>query len=169
MAAPAHTGFRILAMLLAVAALCFATPLTATAFDLVPAMTDPEGEEPEPPEDPEDWCVGDPVSPYSGKLTLRHTDLVVPGVFPIRMVRRYDSQARYDPPLGYGWAFTYDTRLYEYPDGSVVMGVPGKIRRQVTEEEMQAMRWRAGHYVDRARSYLDPNPPDPNSSETSSQ
>ena len=42
------------------------------------------------------------------------------------------------------------------PDGSVVMGVPGKIRRQVTEEEKEAMRWRAGHYVARARSYLDP-------------
>ncbi len=42
------------------------------------------------------------------------------------------------------------------PDGSVVMGLPGKIRRQVTEAERQAMRWRAGHYVERARSYLDP-------------
>lgn len=41
------------------------------------------------------------------------------------------------------------------PDGSVVMGVPGKIQRQVTEEEKAAMRWRASHYVDRARSYLD--------------
>ena len=41
------------------------------------------------------------------------------------------------------------------PDGSVVMGVPGKILREVTEEEKTAMRWRASHYVDRARSYLD--------------
>jgi len=43
------------------------------------------------------------------------------------------------------------------PDGSVVMGVPGKIRRPVTEEEKEAMRWRADHYVQRARSYLDPD------------
>lgn len=40
------------------------------------------------------------------------------------------------------------------PDGSVVMGIPGEIRRQVTEDEKAAMRWRANHYVDRARSYL---------------
>ena len=41
------------------------------------------------------------------------------------------------------------------PDGSVVMGVPGRIRRQVTEAEKESMRWRAGHYVQRARTYLD--------------
>lgn len=40
------------------------------------------------------------------------------------------------------------------PDGSVVMGLPGKVRRTVTEAEKAAMRWRAGHYVERARSYL---------------
>jgi carbonic anhydrase/acetyltransferase-like protein (isoleucine patch superfamily) len=42
------------------------------------------------------------------------------------------------------------------PDGSVVMGLPGKVRRQVTEVEREAARWRAEHYVERARSYLDP-------------
>jgi carbonic anhydrase/acetyltransferase-like protein (isoleucine patch superfamily) len=40
------------------------------------------------------------------------------------------------------------------PDGSVVMGLPGKVRRAVTDEEKAAMRWRANHYVARARSYL---------------
>ncbi len=45
----------------------------------------------------------------------------------------------------------------EIPDGSVVMGVPGKIRREVTEPEKAAMRWRANHYVERARSYLAPD------------
>ena len=54
------------------------------------------------------------------------------------------------------------------PDGSVVMGVPGKIRRQVTEEEKEAMRWRAGHYVERARSYLDPAVSETHTDETSS-
>ena len=44
------------------------------------------------------------------------------------------------------------------PEGSVVLGVPGRIRRQVTEEERAAMRWRAGHYVQRALSYLDRGP-----------
>jgi carbonic anhydrase/acetyltransferase-like protein (isoleucine patch superfamily) len=43
------------------------------------------------------------------------------------------------------------------PDRSVVLGVPGKVRRQVTEEEMEAARWRATHYIERARSYLAPD------------
>ena len=42
------------------------------------------------------------------------------------------------------------------PPRSVVLGMPGKVRREVTDEEMAAMRWRAAHYVQRARSYLDP-------------
>lgn len=40
------------------------------------------------------------------------------------------------------------------PPRSVVLGMPGRIVRQVTGEEMEAMRWRARHYVQRARSYL---------------
>ena len=42
----------------------------------------------------------------------------------------------------------------EIPEGSVVLGVPGKVRREVTADERRAMEWRASHYVDRARSYL---------------
>jgi RHS repeat-associated protein len=64
---------------------------------------------------------GDPISLYNGKLFLRETDLEIDGVYPIRMVRRYDNHARYDSPLGYGWAFTYDKRLYKYPDNSVIV------------------------------------------------
>ena len=40
------------------------------------------------------------------------------------------------------------------PPRSVVLGMPGKIVRRVTDEEMVGMRWRAEHYVERARSYL---------------
>lgn len=43
------------------------------------------------------------------------------------------------------------------PPGSVVFGTPGKIVRQVTEAEREAMQWRARHYVERARSYLLPS------------
>ena len=42
------------------------------------------------------------------------------------------------------------------PPRSVVLGMPGKIVRQVTDEEMEGMRWRARHYVQRARTYLLP-------------
>jgi carbonic anhydrase/acetyltransferase-like protein (isoleucine patch superfamily) len=40
------------------------------------------------------------------------------------------------------------------PPRSVVLGVPGRIVRQVTEAEMEQNRWRARHYVARARTYL---------------
>ncbi|MBX3461970.1 MAG: gamma carbonic anhydrase family protein [Planctomycetes bacterium] len=43
------------------------------------------------------------------------------------------------------------------PPGSVVLGTPGKVMRQVTEAEREGMRWRARHYVERARSYLAPH------------
>ena len=43
------------------------------------------------------------------------------------------------------------------PDRSLVVGVPGKVRRQVTEEEMEELRWTARHYIGRARSYLAPD------------
>ena len=57
----------------------------------------------------------EPVGVFTGKWFYRHVDLEVPGVFPIRLVRRYDSRTKYQSPLGYGWAFTYDMRLFEYP------------------------------------------------------
>jgi carbonic anhydrase/acetyltransferase-like protein (isoleucine patch superfamily) len=41
------------------------------------------------------------------------------------------------------------------PPRSVVLGVPGRVRRQITEEEARDLEWRAGHYVERARSYLE--------------
>ena len=43
------------------------------------------------------------------------------------------------------------------PPRSVVLGMPGKIVRQVTDEEVEGLRWRASHYVQRARSYLAPS------------
>ena len=32
--------------------------------------------------------------------------------------------------------------------------MPGKVVREVSEEEMEGLRWRAEHYVERARTYL---------------
>ena len=43
------------------------------------------------------------------------------------------------------------------PPRSVVLGMPGKVVRQVTAEEMATMRWRARHYVQRAETYLPAN------------
>jgi gamma-carbonic anhydrase len=41
----------------------------------------------------------------------------------------------------------------QVPPGSMVMGVPGKIRREVTEAEKSRFRENAQHYVDACRIY----------------
>ena len=42
----------------------------------------------------------------------------------------------------------------EVPDGMMVMGVPGRIVRPVTEKEREYMHWLAQHYVDVAEKYV---------------
>lgn len=41
------------------------------------------------------------------------------------------------------------------PDRKLVMGVPGKIVRDVSEKDLQYMRWLAGHYVQLAQKHVD--------------
>src|SRR5262249_24040224 len=40
------------------------------------------------------------------------------------------------------------------PDCSVVMGVPGKIVRQVNEDDLKYLRWLPGRYVELADKYV---------------
>jgi carbonic anhydrase/acetyltransferase-like protein (isoleucine patch superfamily) len=40
------------------------------------------------------------------------------------------------------------------PDGMVVMGVPGKIVRRVSEKDLKYMRWLPGHYLELAEKYV---------------
>lgn len=105
-------------------------PATGYAHDPIPLL--PKPEPPPPPPCPEsgsgksDCCEGDEgtqgrVDYYLGRETIVKTDLQVNGVYPIKMVRQYDSQTEYDSSLGYGWAFNHDMRLFEYPDDSVVI------------------------------------------------
>lgn len=42
----------------------------------------------------------------------------------------------------------------EVPDRMLVVGVPGKIARPVTEKDLQYMRWLTTHYVGLARQYV---------------
>lgn len=49
-----------------------------------------------------------------------------------------------------GAVVTEDTVI---PPGSLVMGVPGKVRRALSEEEIQRNRWSAEHYIQNARRY----------------
>lgn len=41
----------------------------------------------------------------------------------------------------------------EIPDGSLVVGVPGKVVRALTEEQIQGLQRNAAHYVENARRY----------------
>lgn len=65
--------------------------------------------------------AGDPVFLKDGSLYLSYTDFTVGVVHPIRLTRVYDSKTEYDSAVGYGWAFLHDQRLFEYPDGSVII------------------------------------------------
>jgi len=40
------------------------------------------------------------------------------------------------------------------PDRMLVMGVPGKIVRPVTDRDLEYMRWLTGHYVELAQQYV---------------
>lgn len=87
---------------------------------------------PTPDPDQEPDCnsqkEGQPVALYSGRERHRETDMVVDGAYPIRLVRQYDSRTLYDSPLGYGWAFYHDMRIFEYPDNSAVLRVECGVR-----------------------------------------
>jgi RHS repeat-associated protein len=74
-----------------------------------------------PPHADDSGNGADPVSLYDGRLSYADSDMVVNGLFPIEVTRRYDSRSTYDSTLGYGWSFNFDRRLYQYPDGSVVI------------------------------------------------
>jgi carbonic anhydrase/acetyltransferase-like protein (isoleucine patch superfamily) len=43
----------------------------------------------------------------------------------------------------------------EVPPGSVVLGVPGKIRREVSEADRQRIAHAALHYVEQAKQFRD--------------
>ena len=41
----------------------------------------------------------------------------------------------------------------EFPDGSMIMGSPAKVVRQLTPEQIEGLRWSARHYIDNARRF----------------
>jgi len=112
------------------------TPPAAAPDDPDDDPEDPEEDpedEPEEKEDEEERCPGDsdkqgqsgktkdPVLLYTGAEEFGHLDMELKGLYPIKVTRKYNSQTTYDSPLGYGWAFNFDQRLYEYADDSVVI------------------------------------------------
>jgi carbonic anhydrase/acetyltransferase-like protein (isoleucine patch superfamily) len=43
----------------------------------------------------------------------------------------------------------------EVPDGSMVVGSPGKIKRELTENQKKMLEMSAAHYVKNAANYVD--------------
>ena len=41
----------------------------------------------------------------------------------------------------------------EFPDGSMIMGTPAKVVRQLTLEQIEGLRLSAQHYIDNARMF----------------
>jgi RHS repeat-associated protein len=74
---------------------------------------------PLPDEPPNRSCQ--PISYWNGGESIVEQDMKLAGAMPILLMRKYDSLSAYDSPLGYGWVFLHDRRLYEYPDGSIVV------------------------------------------------
>ncbi len=69
--------------------------------------------------------VGDPVNVTTGNVYDVEEDLNIPGRgLPLQFVRFYNSQDTISKPMGHGWTHTYNTRLREKADGSVVELAP---------------------------------------------
>ncbi|MCL4685981.1 hypothetical protein KJ059_14655 [Myxococcota bacterium] len=78
------------------------------------------------PESPASQCsTPSPVDLATGREIHAKTDLVVKGVYPIRVRRVYDSASVYDSVVGYGWSLTSDIRLFRFDDGTVMVRHPG--------------------------------------------
>ena len=41
----------------------------------------------------------------------------------------------------------------EFPEGSLILGVPGKLIKQVSKEQIESIRENADHYVKLSKSY----------------
>jgi len=81
------------------------------------------------PEDCNDGkgSVGAPIDVANGKMYHEMADLLIRGPLPIEFVRRYDSQATFNGPLGFGWRHRYMMRL-EFPATGRVVLVDGQGR-----------------------------------------
>jgi RHS repeat-associated protein len=101
------------------------------------------GGPPNPPKPPRPCCgvekpckcppkptSGKPIDFWTGGETLTNLDLRVPGQFPIVLTRTYDSQSDFDSALGFGWAFSHDRALFEYPDGSIILRLSSGVRER---------------------------------------
>ena len=118
--------------------ICVSLPIESMAHAVLPTQPPPPNTPPPPPppcedgggggdkcDEPRPPCnddgTGGNVSFRTGYESFIREDLLVNGVYPINMKRQYMSNSSYDSPLGYGWSFNHDLRLFEFPDSSVIV------------------------------------------------
>ena len=80
-------------------------------------------EDPDDDSDADSACATcNKVYLHNGEENFERIDLVIPGRGDIHFVmrRRYRSRLDYDGPLGFGWDFDYNERLFEREDGDLV-------------------------------------------------
>jgi RHS repeat-associated protein len=66
--------------------------------------------------------AAEPVNTATGNYYYQHTDLTLPGRgVGFALTRTYNAQDGMDGPFGRGWTHSYQVRLTENPDGSVVI------------------------------------------------
>ena len=62
------------------------------------------------------------VNTSTGNYALKVMDLALPGIGPSFVFERaYNSQDATNGPLGYGWTWSFNVSLAEFPDGEIVM------------------------------------------------
>jgi RHS repeat-associated protein len=82
-------------------------PAGAGARDLAGASTSPGA-----PRDPDNvFTGGDPVDVATGDVILRETDVTLPGILPLVLVRSYRSSWRTGRWFGQSWMSSFDQRL----------------------------------------------------------
>lgn len=70
--------------------------------------------------------VGNPVHAASGNKYQRETDMpALPGILGLELVRHYNAFDTRVGPLGTGWSWSYDTRLYRVGGGLQIVQADG--------------------------------------------
>jgi YD repeat-containing protein len=106
------------------AALALTFPSGALAFDAPwdsghNTTNFPGGRPPYPPGGGNQEGGGDPVNIEIGNFTYSEEDFFIPGLgFTLKVVRYYNSQDRYNGPMGFGWHFVPFMKLIEVVKGA---------------------------------------------------
>jgi len=65
--------------------------------------------------------AGEPVYLYNGKFYYKRQDLSLSTKIPLNIIFYYDSMSSYNTAWGYGWAMSYNWRIYKYNNGKLLL------------------------------------------------